>query len=385
MRRSLFAACILAVPFVAHSQSRCAIPAKVDPAVHLPSPINVTGHPVDLTPHPALIGAEQVTTVRSSTHAANNDIQAVRDDTGAVNLASIPALAHVAGAGAHLSEIGFAHGMRTVVARNGDQFMIFEVTPDGESVVSGMVMDMTVDQLLAVGGKDATELASAHGLRTLYLRNGTHFQVFYATPDGQRVIPGVLWDAKGTDLTRAQLASVPGAIPTITIGKGADRADGHENAAQKSPLQLAAATTYGSAGNLHAPQLWMFIDPQCSFSVRAMQQLRSYVENGRVKLNVIPLTLLDHEDSGLSTRNAIRLVAAPADRMVAAWASGETPAGSSADGETKLRTNMTVADAIGLRGTPTFLWRKADGTEGRVDGIPNDIAAMIASIGSAKQ
>jgi hypothetical protein len=46
MRRSLFAACILAVPFVAHSQSRCAIPAKVDPAVHLPSPINVTGHPV---------------------------------------------------------------------------------------------------------------------------------------------------------------------------------------------------------------------------------------------------------------------------------------------------------------------------------------------------
>jgi thiol:disulfide interchange protein DsbG len=379
MHRSLLAACVLAVPFVAHSESRCAIPAAAESMVHIPSPINVTGALVDLTPHARPVGTNRL--VRAGL-LAKPLVGTKSAESAAANWDTIPALAHVVGAGAQITDIGFSRGMRTVVARNGEQFMIFEVAPDGQALVSGMVMDMTVDQLLAVGGKNATELAPAHGLRTLYLRNGTHFQVFYATPDGQRVIPGVLWDAKGTDLTRAQLASVPGAIPTITIGKGADHADGHEaTAGPTSPLQLASATTYGSAGNLHAPQMWMFIDPQCSFSVRAMQQLRSYVADGRIRLNVIPLTLLDHEDGGLSTRNALRLVEAPADRMVAAWASGETPAGSGSDGETKLKTNMTVADAIGLRGTPTFLWRKADGTEGRVDGIPNDIAAMIASIG----
>jgi thiol:disulfide interchange protein DsbG len=67
--------------------------------------------------------------------------------------------------------------------------------------------------------------------------------------------------------------------------------------------------------------------------------------------------------------------------MVQAWESGSRPDGSNADGERRLRGNMDVAAAIGLRGTPTFLWRKADGTEGRLDGLPDNFSALIASMG----
>lgn len=42
---------------------------------------------------------------------------------------------------------------------------------------------------------------------------------------------------------------------------------------------------------------------------------------------------------------------------------------------------MAAVAAIGLRGTPTFVWRKADGTEGRTDGLPSDVDAFIASVG----
>ena len=38
-----------------------------------------------------------------------------------------------------------------------------------------------------------------------------------------------------------------------------------------------------------------------------------------------------------------------------------------------------AAAAIALRGTPTLIWRKADGTEGRVDGMPTNIEAVLAS------
>jgi len=36
---------------------------------------------------------------------------------------------------------------------------------------------------------------------------------------------------------------------------------------------------------------------------------------------------------------------------------------------------------VGIKGTPTFVWRKADGTEGRIDGVPNSVDAMVAAVG----
>jgi hypothetical protein len=35
-----------------------------------------------------------------------------------------------------------------------------------------------------------------------------------------------------------------------------------------------------------------------------------------------------------------------------------------------------------LKGTPTFIWRKPDGAEGRIDGIPMSMDALVSSIGS---
>ena len=44
---------------------------------------------------------------------------------------------------------------------------------------------------------------------------------------------------------------------------------------------IARGTIHGGIGNASAPELWMFIDPQCSFSVRAMQQLTPFIAPGR--------------------------------------------------------------------------------------------------------
>jgi thiol:disulfide interchange protein DsbG len=191
-----------------------------------------------------------------------------------------------------------------------------------------------------------------------------------------------MWDATGRDITREQIASIPGAVPTVTIGEGV----GHDAEIGKptsapSMITLAKRTTYGTVGNAAAPELWMFIDPQCSYSIRAMQGLESYVASGRVRLHVIPLSILDSEDNGLSTRRALSLVSTPADQMVTAWENGHLPANALSDAGARLQTNMAAAAAIQVRGTPTFLWQKTDGTEGRMDGLPNDMAALVTSIG----
>jgi thiol:disulfide interchange protein DsbG len=317
-------------PLAAFAQSHCALPAPdamtAEAPIKLPPPITVGGPQVPLMPSvaPAAALPTRVSLSPSSLSTAPD----AASQTPA-ELRAIPALAHIAAAGATLSDLGISHGLRTVAARHGTQVMVFEVSPDGQATVAGLMTDLSVDQLRAIGGKDLTELPPQHGLRALFLHNGAQFQVFYASPDNARVIPGVMWDAAGKDITRDQVASIPGTIPTVTIGADAVAAAGpavatNQAAGRADLIAVAQETTHGSIGNAGAPELWMFMDPQCSFSVRAMQALTPFVAAGKVRLNVIPLSILDSEDNGMSTRSALNLVSMPSDQLVSAWETGNT-------------------------------------------------------------
>jgi thiol:disulfide interchange protein DsbG len=388
MRSLLLLTTLVALPLSAFAQSHCALPAPVAAAaiapIPLPPPITVGGPPVPLMPTaapqlgPTLQSPAPAAPVKASVSAAGSGSTSV---VAAADIQALPALAHIAAAGATLSDLGMSHGLRGVYARHGDQVMVFEVAPDGQAAVAGLMTDLSVDQLKTMGGGTVTELPQQHGLRTLFLHNGAQFQVFYASPDNERLIPGVMWDASGKDLTRDQVASIPGTVPTVTIG-GDTTSGATPVSATSSLLAMAQGTVHGSIGNAAAPELWMFIDPQCSFSVRAMQELTPFIAAGKVRVNVIPLSILDGEDNGQSTRSALSLLSMPSDRLVAAWEGGQTMGPAAADAGTRLQGNMAAAAVIHLQGTPTFIWRKADGTEGRLDGVPPDVGTLIASIGS---
>ncbi len=233
---------------------------------------------------------------------------------------------------------------------------------------------------IASTGAQLTDLGAEHGLRTVFARNGQSFQVFYLTPDGQGAVGGVMWDATGRNITRQQVSSIDGAIPTVTIGTAPTAPPRTAQTTATSALQAAASTTYGMTGVASAPRLWVFIDPLCSFSVRAMEQLRPFIASGKVQVAVVPLSLLDYEDQGRSTVAARVMLSKGAERMVDAWTSNALSGDPDATSAATLQANMAVSEALALRGTPTFYWRKADGSEGRQEGLPNDIGAMIASI-----
>lgn len=189
-----------------------------------------------------------------------------------------------------------------------------------------------------------------------------------------------MWDATGKNVTREQVTPITGAVPTAVIGK--DTTASVPVGAKRSALDLVRGTTFGTSGPDSAPRLWVFVDPLCGYSVRALQELQLFVAGGKVQLAIIPVSVLDYEDQGRSTAAALAMVSKSADQMVTAWSRGDLKGHAGPEAAARLGVNMAAAEEIGLRGTPTVVWRKADGSEGRVDGLPDDWNAVIGSMGS---
>ena len=217
---------------------------------------------------------------------------------------------HVTSAGAVLTGLGESHGMRAVAARRGDQFMLFEVTPDGQAAVSGATVELTPDQLETIASGNITDLGVEHGLQSFFVRSGPQFQVFYTTPDKERLIPGVMWDVRGKDLTRQQIAHIPGAVPTVVVGRR--RAPGVERHSSCCRSTAARAEGFFRHDRSRIGAAVVYVDPQCIYSVRALQMLQHYVAGGRLQISIVPLSVLDHEDQGQSTRSALGLLSKPA-------------------------------------------------------------------------
>jgi thiol:disulfide interchange protein DsbG len=294
---------------------------------------------------------------------------------------SIPVLKHVASTGAQLLDLGEAHGLRSVSARSGEQFMILQVAPDGQAVVGGPQLDLPVDKLMTLASGQVRELGDAHGLRGLYLRNGHEFQVLYVTPDGKATIAGVMWDAIGKNLTREQVSKIDGAIPTVTVDK--EGATELQAGAKADALLAVEHASFGLSGEPAAPRLWMIVDPYCSYSVRAFDALKPYVAAGRIQLAIVPISILDYETNGQSTPAAQSLLSQDRDRMVSAWDEQNFRMAPSPHAAALLQKNNAIAEGIGLKGTPMLIWRKADGTAGEFDGIPKDWDALVAEIDGA--
>ena len=146
-----------------------------------------------------------------------------RNAAAPLALSNLPFLRHVEESGAKLVDLGESHGLHRVAAQTGDQFMVFEVLADGSAAVSGPSVELSPAEIAKIASQGVTDLGTSHGFKGYFVRSGAHFQVFYATPDGQQLIPGILYDAAGKDVTREQVANVPGAVPTVEVtdGKGA--------------------------------------------------------------------------------------------------------------------------------------------------------------------
>jgi thiol:disulfide interchange protein DsbG len=329
-------------------------------------------------PGPTVIKTASPTAQPSASPVVAAKPQASKPTVLPASLSNIPFAQHIAAAGAQVSDLGTIHGLQAISARSGTQFMIFEISKDGQAGVSGVPIDLTVAQLQTVAAGNITDIAANHGFQGYFVRSGQQFQVFYATPDNQGLVPGVMWDATGKDLTRDQVSQIPGAVPTVEIGSTGPAGQ----AAPGQELAVLAKATYGTEGVPSAPKVYMLMDPQCIYSIRAFQALQPYVQAGQIQLAIIPLSVLDYEDNGQSTRSALALLSDAPDQIVGAWQSGSENNVSAPSAQARLANNMAIAQAVGLKGTPMFWWQGADGKTSHFDGVPPDASAFVAGLRS---
>jgi thiol:disulfide interchange protein DsbG len=259
---------------------------------------------------------------------------------------------------------------------------------------------------IASAGATLYPLGMSHGMRAIFARaaDGKHFQVFYVTPDGTAEIGGIMWDAVGTNITLAEVRAIPGVMPTMRIGAAAGQpsktvtygaapslkpdptafrepaAPASVAASAASILRQAAETTHGTVGQAGAPRVWMLMDPLCMFSQRAMQELQPFVDAGKVRVSVIPLSILDYEDHGVSTKRALVMVSQPGHAMVSDWIDEGLPEQATQGAAARLSANMAFAQGVGLRGTPTFLWQASGDRIARYNGLPPNIGSLVAMI-----
>lgn len=393
MKRILLATCIVSLPAYVMANPLCGMPVSAE------GPPTAAAAPLLALPQPVLGSVPAIGRLPSAEAPAASAAQPPRVEGVAVPPSpslSVPVLRHILASGAAIQELGARDGLQMVVARSGAEFMLLSVAPSGEAAVAGIPADLSVARLREVAGAGVTEFGDRHGLRGFLVRSGDAFQVFYATPNGERVIPGVMWDATGKNLTREQVSSIEGAIPTVTIGDVSSTATQAATATprpaappaarvaitvpSRGALAIAERTAAGSVGNPSAPHVWMFADPQCGYSVQAMQRLQPLVASGRVRVSVVPVAILDHQNAGRSTADSLAMLSRPAEQMVQAWSRGDLRDLPTPEAAARLRGNMEAAQSIGLRGTPTLVWRRADGSEGRQDGMPSDLDALVASM-----
>ncbi len=81
----------------------------------------------------------------------------------ASSLTKLPFLQHVVASGATLIDLGKSHGLHRVAAQTGDQFMIFEVLPDGSAAVSGPPVELSPAEISKAAGHGVTDMGTSHG------------------------------------------------------------------------------------------------------------------------------------------------------------------------------------------------------------------------------
>jgi len=154
--------------------------------------------------------------------------------------------------------------------------------PESPAVRESEIASVPALQRVAFAGATLFDLGTEHGMRRVLAKNGNAFQVFYVAPDARAVVGGITWDQARRDVTRDQVKIIAGAVPTVRLGPETKASPTAAEAPPASQLALVQETAYGTVGPSDASHLWMFIDPVCVLSVRAMQQLQLYVQAGKV-------------------------------------------------------------------------------------------------------
>jgi len=238
-----------------------------------------------------------------------------------------------------------------------------------QSMGLGMPMPAPLQRIEKEGGSVLRSFPAPDGLTGWVLRIQGRNLIVYSTPGGGYILSGNLVDKDGKNLS----------------AEYADKYIPKPDAA-KLVAELSADSWLVDEGAASAPLIYVYADPNCVYCNKMWNDIRPYVESGKLHVRWALLDFLKPTSAG---RAAAILTAR--DRG-AALAQDETkfdrdheeggipelkPVPPDVDNVLKMHTEQ-MNDAGGA-GTPTILVHKQDGWE-ILYGAPKDLPGLIASL-----
>lgn len=217
-------------------------------------------------------------------------------------------------------------------------------------------------------------------------------QYFYSRPDSEVIFLGLMFDNKGKLLTVGQVAELQKREPGLNKLAGEDDGFGIASSTQsrqvtndefKIPSERLFSdieeSNWISLGNLSAPAIYMFIEPDCPHCRAAINDFYNlFVKQGKLNLRLIPV--------GFSNKNVMKsafVIAAPnPEKRIISYINGDSEALEVDENinTQAVEVNMSIMQKWKFDAVPMIVYRDANNVVKIVKSRPqnpNDIYTDI--------
>jgi thiol:disulfide interchange protein DsbG len=244
-------------------------------------------------------------------------------------------------------------------------FCALLIVPMMQPAVAGDDYPPALQPLIQEGVKIQGQF-SAPGHMTAYVGSIRGRPVaMYVTADGNHVVIGTMLDAQGRNLTETEVQS---------------RVMGPQNKAAWKTLEK---TDWILDGKKDAPVIvYEFTDPKCPYCHKFRQQAAPWVDAGKVQIRHIVVGILMHDSPAkAATVLGSKDPAAALAYNQTHYSDGGIDVDEKARqrGEAEMKANNRLMRSLGLRGTPSIYYRRADGGIGLKQGLPPRMEEVMGS------
>lgn len=219
------------------------------------------------------------------------------------------------------------------------------------------------------GGSVGQNFSAPDGLTGWVIKLQGRYMVIYTTASGDYAIGGVLMDKDGKSLTQQY----------------ADKYIPKPDAA-KLAAGLSTDSMLVDEGDPHAPVLYVYADPNCSYCNKLWNDLRPFVESGKVRVRWALVDFLKPSSPGraaavLVAKDRGAALAEDETRFDRDHEEGGIPALAAVPAETSktLAAHREQMQEAGGFGTPTLVMRRA-GNWDISYGLPKNLQALVNSL-----
>lgn len=207
-----------------------------------------------------------------------------------------------------------------------------------------------VEQHLAAQGvKVVQSFSSVSGLRAIVADNGAEKRLFYITPDGKSLIVGMVFDAQGNNVTSGDMSKAG-----VSDVGGAKVMGDAQLQALWDRVEKRRWVQEGKSGKV----IYAIFDPNCPYCHRLWGSMRAAVQAGKVQVRWLPVAILKDTSKGLGA--AIYSSANPSEALAKMVNRQLQPVAVSERDNRDMALNLLLLRDTGYTGVPALMFKRGN-------------------------